>query len=271
MIPAIPHKISLPLSIFVIIILAVITLLLTREYDPRIKDADASYATAEATKTIAARKQGFNNALKTYLDLEQDYHPQFGTGKLYYNIGNTYFQLEEYPWAVFYYLRAKALMPREERVDQNLTIAQDKLALPKPPPANAFSKVFFFHFYLSLPERLQLFFVLALASLAFASAHIWLKNRWIKSGIVLSLLLTTCMFLSVMYSHYISPINAVIVKSTDLYRDAGSQYAKVGNQPIPAGSQVDVLDSQINGDWYKVRSHNGDLGFVQQEHIRLVR
>lgn len=266
----IPHKISLPLTVFVLIILVVATLFLIRQTDPRILDADKSYAAGESAATVSTRKQAFNSALEEYLDLEQDYNPQFGTGRLYYNIGNTYFQLEEYPLAVLYFLRAQALMPREEKVQQNLEITQDKLNLAKPAPANAFSNVFFFHSRLSLPERLQLFFGLSLFTLLFTSAFLWLNNRWIKNGIFLSLALTACMLLSLGYSRYISPIEAVIVRSTDLYRDAGKQYARANEQPLPAGSQVEVLDSQINGKWFKVRLANNDLGFIPDDAVRLV-
>lgn len=267
---AIPRNISLPLSFFVLLVLSVLAMYLTRENDPRIHDAEKSYQDGETAKTIAARKQAFNTTLDVYLDLEQSYHPQFGTGKLFYNIGNTYFQLEEYPHAILYFLKAKALMPREDAVQQNLRAAQEKLGLEKAPEVNAFSNVFFFHHHLSLPERLQILFSLTLLTTIIASAYLWLNNQWIIRSLYVVLLLTTCFLLSVAYTRYFTPIDAVMIKSSDLYLDAGTQYAKVGNKPLAAGTQVEVIGLEVNGKWFKVRSPNGNPGYIPQETFRII-
>lgn len=270
MIYGIPKKISWPFIIFFTLILVVMTLFLVREDDPRIEDAEKSYHIGESTKAIAARKKAFNAALNDYLDLEQRYNPQYGTGKLFYNIGNTYFQLEEYPQAILYFLKAQTLMPRDDAIRHNLEAAQDKLSLKKSPEVNAFYKVFFFHNYLSLPERLQVFFVSSLLAIILASTYLWIKNVWFERALFVVLFIAACTLLSLGYTRYISPIEAVMVKSSDLYLDAGTQYAKVGNKPLPAGTQVEVISPPSNEKWFKVRTPNGDPGYVPQEAIRII-
>jgi tetratricopeptide (TPR) repeat protein len=267
---AIPYRISLPLVGCSLVIIVMITLFLIRQDDPRLAKADESYRRGEAAKTIAERKHAFNEALQLYQELEMDYHPKFGTGKLYYNIGNTYFQLEEYPWAILNYLRAQMLMPRNEKVTSNLAIAQAKLSIEKTTSKSAFSNVFFFYSYLSLPERLQVFFCLCLLAFCFSSAAIWIANTWLRRIMWISLFFMGIVLLSIAYTQYFSPLNAVLVQSSDLYRDAGRQYAKVGETPVPAGIQVEVIDTLSNGKWLKIVTPTGDIGFIPNEVIRIL-
>lgn len=268
---AIPYYITIPLILFVLALISLFTLFVTRQDDPRVRDADDSYRSGEAAKTVASRKQAFNEALRIYLELEHEYHPTFGNGRLYYNIGNTYFQLEEYPWAIYNYLRAQSLMARDEKATSNLGIAQDKLSLEKVDSnaKNSFS-LFFLRSYISLPERIQIFFLLSLFAFGFASSVIWYPNSWLNRGMWIALGLAGILLASLAYTQYFSPLRAVLVESSDLYRDGGMQYAKVGEAPLPAGSQVEVIDGMPNGQWLKIVSPKGDPGFVPREAIRLL-
>lgn len=267
---AMPYYISIPVIFFALIIITVLMLFLIRQDDPRLADAENNYHKGEAAKTIDARKQAFNESLSLYQELEHEFHPKFGNGRLYYNLGNTYFQLEEYPWAIFNYLRAQALMPREEKATTNLALARGKLSLENNNSINVFSKVFFFHSYLSLPERLQLFFLVSFLACCLTSAVIWFPNDWLKRGMWVSLFFVGICLLSLAYTQYFSPLRAVLVQSSDLYRDAGTQYAKVGNAPLSAGIQVEVIGSLPDGKWLKIVSPQGDPGFVPSEVIRII-
>lgn len=268
-------KTRLPLSLKMLLVVLICLLVLftlaigLRGGDPRLKVANDNYQLGEKAKTIDQRQLAFNRALDAYVGLEQDYQPIYGNGRLYYDIGNTYFQLGKYGWTILYYQRAKALMPREEMVQHNLALVQEKLALPHEGGPGIGGRVFFFHTFLSLPERLQLFSVLCLFSLFFASACIWSNQLWYFRGCVVSLVLTCIMLLSLGYTRYLAPIEATLVQSTELRRDAGEQFAKVGKLPLPAGTSLEVLSILPDGSWFKVLSPSGDLGYVPQEAIRL--
>ncbi|MBA3815138.1 MAG: hypothetical protein H0X29_01180 [Parachlamydiaceae bacterium] len=268
---AIPYRISVPLVLCALVIIIVLMLFLIRQDDPRLADADNSYRRGEEAKTISDRKVAFNESLQIYQELEKEYHPNFGSGRLYYNIGNTYFQLEEYPWAIFNYLRAQKLMPRNEKVISNLGIAQEKLSIEKTNnKSTAFSKVFFFYTYLSLPERLQVFFLFSLLAFVLTSAVLWFSNSWLKRAMWISLLLLGISVLSLAYSQYFEPVRAVLVQASDLYRDGGTEYAKVGEAPLEAGTEVEVISSLPNGKWLKIVTPKGDPGFVPGETIRIL-
>lgn len=236
----------------------------------KLQEAADSYRAGENAKTIAERQEAFNNALKLYKELEAEYHPIYGNGKLYYDIANTFFQLGQYGQAAYYYYQAEELMPRSEDVQQNLKQALMKLGNYYAPQESVFKKIFFFHNYLSLPERLQLFFVMALATLALSSAYIWSRRRILKGFIALAGFICLIFFISVCYSRYFEPVEGVVVQAVSLYRDAGTQYAKVKKEPVLAGTKVEVLAVLKEGKWLKILTPDGTLGYLPANSTRVI-
>ena len=192
-----------------------------------LRKAYVEYVRGETAQTIGERREAFNTALKLYTGFEERYKTQFSDGKLYYNIANSYFQLGEYPWATLYYNRALKLRPRDEKVQHNLKITNEKLGIDAKEEKSVFDKVFFFYSHYSFPERMPLFFTLLLVSLIFASLYIWDRIKRMKQLATVGAILAGVMLLTLGYSHYIASIEGVIIRSTVLYRDAGLQYAKV--------------------------------------------
>lgn len=241
----------------------------TNEANLKLQEANAYYQMGEKSKTVGEREQFFNNALKLYSDVEKDFNPAMGNGVLYYNIGNTYFQLGQYPWAVYYYYRAKALMPRSEEVQRNLSITLDKLKL-EPVRPTIYQKIFAFNSFLSLPEKLEIFFFSGILALVLYSLYIWIPKKGIKFLFILSGLICLLALLSLGYSRYLQPVEGVFVHAVSLYRDAGEQYAKVTPKPFPSGLKVEVLNQRENGKWLKIITPDGTVGYVPAEAIRLI-
>jgi hypothetical protein len=226
-----------------------------------------AYLRGENSKTIAGRKQGFNQALEIYLQLEQDYHPLEGNGALYFDIANSYFQLGEYPLSIFYYYRAWALMPRNPECLHNLTIALKKLHLPPPEQRWRLSHLFF----LSLPERLRIFFIIGLFLVSCIGLYIWRPN-WtrITYGIIFFGVSFIFLILNLGYTRYLEPISGILIKASTLYREAGQTHSKITDQPVSAGLKVEVVNVQDKGRWLKIITPEGTMGYVPMENIRLI-
>ncbi|MCE5316829.1 MAG: hypothetical protein LLG04_05640 [Parachlamydia sp.] len=240
--------------------------------DPKalLNNADQFYKSGETAKTLDERKKAFNQALGVYSDLEQKYHPDFGNGKLYYNIANTYFQLDDLPLSIYYYNRALALAPRDPAVRRNLAQAMHNLKLAVAPPTPLSWKALASTSFLSLPERLNLFFWSILILFVLASLYIWRRSRWLKPLIGIAAAASLVMLCSLFYSQYIAPQEAVLIKPSILYRDAGFQYAKVIPEPLQAGLKVEVVSVRESGVWLKILSPDGSLGYVPGEAIKLL-
>ena len=103
-----------------------------------------------------------------------------------------------------------------------------------------------------------------------ASLYIWRRSTWLKPAIAAVAAIALFLLGSLFYTRFIAPQQAVLVKSSVLYRDAGEQYAKVSAEPLPAGLKVEVITVREKGDWLKILSPDGSLGYVESDSIRLL-
>ncbi len=235
-----------------------------------LQTAQISYNDGERGTTIAERKDNFNQALSSYQKLEKHYYPENGSGKLFFNLGNAYYQLEQYPWAALYYYKAQRLMPREDKPLFNLGLTLDKLQQPRPPAPTIWEKIFLVRTYLSIPEAIQLFALITFIVFALATFMIWYPKRFLKPLMVLFCGILLFLGAALTYQKYIAPLNAVVVKATPVYRDAGTQFSQVQNDPLPAGVKVEILQIMPDGNWIKILLPQGAIGFVPMESLRII-
>lgn len=233
------------------------------------KIAHESYLAGENASTVGEKKDQMNRALEEYKKLEAAHDPVYGNGVLYYDIGNSYYQLEAYPWAVYYYYKALKLAPTDTEVRTNLDAALSKLNLPAAAEPSFFERLFLLRGF-SLPTRFQLFFFSSLIFFAALSAYFWLRDRRLLNLAVPFAVLGLYFFLNTAYDHYMAPLDGVLVKASSLYRDAGDQSAKVSDNYLTPGLKVEVLDQRQNGQWLKILTPSGDLGYIPADSLQIL-
>ncbi len=231
----------------------------------QLKIAMDEYRIGEEAKTIAEKQTAFNRSLTNYLQLEDASLPSHGNGKLFVNIGNAYFQLQEYPQAKFYYTQAEVLKPGSADIKEALTAVDKKLGIAQNNVKTLFPV------FLSLPERLQLFFTLSLIALILMAFMIKHPLTQIKHGLKIISCLIAILLVSFVYTQYFSPVEAILLHSANIKRDAGIQYANAGNGPLPAGTRVEVIDIVDDGSWVKIITSDGILGYVPNDKIRIIK
>lgn len=233
-----------------------------------LSESQLTYLKAERTRVVAERKMGFNKSLESFLNLEKKYDPSFGNGKLYFDIGNNFFQLEEYPQALLYYYRAEKLRPDDDKVKTHIELAQKKLGLEPRTKTAAFDWLFYFHNHNSLPERLQkLAYCIILGFLLF-SLYLWFNKRFLYICTIIVASIAALLLLSVSYTHLFSASEGVVTSSSPLYRDAGTHFAKVKPEPLQAGLKVKLHDVALGGKWIKIETDDGTIGYLPQESLR---
>lgn len=236
----------------------------------QIELADQNYLQGERATTVAERKASFNKALDIYLKIDEKYDPQYGNGKLYYNIANTYFQLQEYPLAVLYYYKALRLSPDTSKIEHNLDVALAKLDLKPPREKSTLQNLFFFYFHYSLPTRLQIFFFLALFAFIAFSLNLWRPSiRFKAAGIGFSIL-ASVMLLGFAFGYLFENSQGVVVKSTFLHKGAGEYFSKVVEEPLRAGNKVVIFHSEDEGRWLKVEDSEGNMGYIPYDNLRVI-
>jgi tetratricopeptide (TPR) repeat protein len=117
-------------------------------------------------------------------------------GKLYYNIGNTYFKMHDLGRAILNYRRAEVLLPNDPNLRQNLAYARSKCLdrIPEKQEKKVLQTLFFWHYDLATRTRTILFTFFFLIFWILVSIRLFMKKpalnwTWISSGSLALILL----------------------------------------------------------------------------------
>ena len=195
--------------------------------------------------------------------------------ELFYNLGNSYFKMNDYGHAILWYERAKRLDPGNEDIDFNLNVANTKISDKIEPLPELFYKRWF-------NGLLQLFsadswaaigIILFIAGLLggvlyLASQILFLRKIgfWAAFGF-LFIAFFALIFAWSNYSFTKSTVEAIVFtptitvksspddKSTDLF-------------VVHEGTKVRLLDN-ING-WYEIKIANGSVGWLPSASLEKI-
>lgn len=233
-------------------------------------EAFKTYQKGERAASPAEREQSFNRSLMLYKQLEDDYQTSHGTGKLQFNMANTYFQLGQYPSAVLYYQKALKLDPWNDQAWSNLQVALNKLQLPSANSRPWWQSILSPSLGISAAQRFQLFFAFALAGLLFASFYIWKELDKFKRGAWIASSLALIFLVSLLLSHFSEPTEAIVLRPADIYKDAGKQYTKLQKEPLAQGVKLELLELTNEGRWARVKTPDGLQGYVPIDRIGVI-
>jgi hypothetical protein len=225
-----------------------------------------AYVQGEHARDEIERKKAFNDALTLYLGLETDN----SSGQLYYSIGNCYYQLGEYGFSVLYYYKALKYLPRDSKIRGNLQIALEKAGIKEPTGTVFEEYILFFQNRVSHNEMVVIGVVLLFVVFGLFSLSLWKKQPLYRKSAFIFLWISFAFTMSIVWSEYLAPSYAVVVKPTALRRDAGMEYAVTGAEPLIPGMRVQVVSVVKEGDWLKVSLPSGPEGFVSNEYVRLI-
>lgn len=143
-------------------------------------------------------------------------------------IGDLYFQLNEYPLARVYHQRAL-----KEPNSQNIHL---------------------------------LFGFLTLTFLIY-SFSIWIPRSFIKKLALGSAILLVCLTSNTLFFYYTSPVEGILIKSTNVYRSPKWNDSQLKAAPILAGSKVQILQMTQDKNWLKIRDSDR-VGYIPTDSLR---
>jgi tetratricopeptide (TPR) repeat protein len=214
-------------------------------------------------------ENAFDSALVVYKDIvEQGY----SSSTLYYNIGNTYYKLRNYPLAIYYYEKSLKLDPNNEDTRHNIEIAQlfltDKIeAVP-----DLFIKTWWNNLSNTFTLNVWSIITLVLIGLLLTCLFFYItaKTRGLKksmffTGLIL-ILFTICSFsISVKKYNYISTNNEGIIIIPTITIKSSPSNSSVDLFVLHEGSKVKILD---NADgWEKIKIANGSIGWLPTSSV----
>ena len=230
-----------------------------------LEEASRYYQKGENAQDLFERKKAFNQALYFYQEVERNHPPLTHSSRLYQAIANTYFQLQEYPWSILYDYRALEIEPRNPEILNHLAEAQQELNIPSNPNRPWINRWLSFNYFLSLPQRWEIFFWLALFTLAVC---LLVKEKRITR---LLMIIIGLWALNLLVSFYFTPIEAILVESTGLYREPNLTQAQLLPVPLQAGIKVNVIDTAQEGKWLKIRmEEDNTVGYIPFKTARII-
>lgn len=228
------------------------------------QQANASYEQGEKAITYQERKYAFNRALFLYHILEEEISSR--SSLFYQNLGDNYFQLGEYAWAILYYQRGlkkdhhPVLLARIEK-------AQRKLGLMELPQSQ---KRFWTESLLSIGKQFQLLFWLILFSFLACSALIWFRYSWLRKLAAISIICTCVMLGNFLFIYYFTPFEGILVTATGFYRAPDWNETQLTSFPLLAGTKVEILQITPDEKWLKITNSKGLVGYVPTSTLRSI-
>lgn len=267
------YRVSLsPVVIFIVsftLVMGIYVFMMRHAAHTVIEDAAELYKKGEMAQTVFERQTYFNQALQLYADLENKYDPRYTNGKLYYNIGNTFYQLNQYPFAILYYLKASKLNS-DARIQENLATARTKAGAEAPKVRRGFIDTFSLERWLSLPSRLQIFSYTALLGFILFSVTIWRSQPLLRIASYAFFSLSAYLLLGLISQAFWGMEEAVLINGENLRKGASQEFASVLEEPLNPGTVLEVIGEEKNGEWLKVVFNEDQMGYVPAKSLRKI-
>ncbi|NOY69375.1 MAG: hypothetical protein GXP53_07785, partial [Deltaproteobacteria bacterium] len=195
-------------------------------------------------------------------------------GRLYYNTANAFFRAGDTGRAILNYLRAKAYIPNDKNLRDNLAYAratrQDRII--EKTETRVFKTLFFWHYDLPVTVRIIVF------EIFFALIWILSAGRRFFKKAVPAALLYMAVFISIMFGASLCATayaqktvrpGVIVDESVTARKGNGESYAKSFDRRLHAGTEFVLIEKR--GNWLNVSLPDGRTCWVPAQSAEMVR
>ncbi|MBA3722240.1 MAG: SH3 domain-containing protein [Parachlamydiaceae bacterium] len=236
--------------------------------DTKLQEAQSYYQQGLNSKTLFQRKLNFNKALGLYLEIENIYGES--SENLFESIGNNFYQVNEFAWAILYYHRVLSINPSNASVEQRLKLAQNKLGLPPTFEPNAMNRILSLNNIFPLSRRIVLLFFVTIISFIVCSIAIWFSGSFWKKLSAVMLGFEALLVVNLILTMYFSPLEGIIVNPTGLFQATDMNQPQITATPLVKGIKVKIIETQKEGNWLKILNPEGTVGFVPAGVVEII-
>ncbi len=214
----------------------------------------------------------YYNALQDYLNIIEQGKE---SPELYYNIGNSYYKLGEYPKAILYYEKALKLDNSNEDAKFNLRIVNLKIIdkITEIEPFFLFKWFDSLRNFFSISGLSVIFIVLFFISAGFFIFVYFIKSNKLKkslllvSGIVFAFSIISLSAAG--YSKYLNDnsLSGIIMEQTINIKSGLDPTADV-SFILHEGTKVKILEEMEN--WFKIKIADGREGWLPKEALSII-
>lgn len=199
----------------------------------------------------------------------------FESAQLYYNMGNSYFKLKDYPSAIYYYEKAKKLAPNDEDILFNLSVANG-LIVDKMEPVpeliftqwwRTFYNMFTANTWAIISVVTFILFFLLFGFYLFSRLMLLRKLAFFTAIFVLFITIFTFVVSYQKYRTVNHQSEAIIFTPTITVKSSPNPNS-VDLFVIHEGSKVELRDKV--GEWYEIKIASGGVGWLPAESLRKI-
>ena len=233
-----------------------------------LSEANGFFRRASQTDDPAQAAGLYQQAL---IRFEKLVHEGVRNGGLYYDLGNSYFQLHDLGRANLNYRRAQLYLPGDENLRQNLAAARgqqpDRI---KPQQEVAVAKtILFWHYDLSARLRLWALVTANACFWAGLGLQLYRRRRPFPWPVALALALSVLLSASLLYEHFDRQRAGVLVAvETTARKGDGQAYAVSFDAPLHAGVEFTLVERR--GDWLYIELADGRRCWVETVSAELL-
>jgi len=212
----------------------------------------------------------YDSAMRLYeriLDTDVESAP------LYYNMGNAYYKMREYPMAIYCYEKALKIDPSDDDARTNLEIANLAIVDKIEPVPQSFIVRGWNGMKHWLSGDQWAYVSLAAFALAFLAAGLFLRARrtglrklGFFGGIAMVLVFTLSVLFAAQLKRASLTQDQAIVMTPTVTVKSSPNTASVDLFVLHEGTKVSLLDGADG--WSKIKIANGSIGWLQDDFIR---
>jgi tetratricopeptide (TPR) repeat protein len=216
--------------------------------------------------------EDFEKSIEHYQSIEQ---MGIFSHEIYYNLGNCFFKVKNYPMAILYYERALKLKPNDNDTKYNLNIANqyitDKIEVLPELFFETWKREISFLFHTTTWSILSivLSFLFAICFfIYYISKEIQLKKIFFVASIISIVFCFISYFAgNYQYNIYTNNKTAIIFASSVTVKSSPTENS--GNLfVVHEGTKISILE-ELNG-WLKIMLSDGNEGWIQQSTVERI-
>ena len=193
---------------------------------------------------------------------------------VYYNMGNAYYKLREFPMAIYCYEKALKLDPSDEDVQTNLAIANAAIVDKIEPVPQSFIVRWWQRLRSAMSGNQWAWCSIAAFGMLLLMLFLFLRARKVglrKLGFFMGLLFLAAFALSVVFAmqlkHSAETQDQAIVMTPTVTVKSSPSTESVDLFVLHEGTKVEVMDTA--GGWAQIRIANGSVGWLEVSEMRI--
>ncbi|RLD48429.1 MAG: hypothetical protein DRI94_12550 [Bacteroidetes bacterium] len=249
------------ITIFSIIIFSLPAFSDTENIEQQLKNANQLYA-----------QDQFEEAIKQY---EQIISENYTSPTLFFNTANAYYRLNEIGKAIYYYEKAKMLIPNNDDINYNLELAKLRVKnlppeVPEIFPVRLFRQITFwksYPFWGILSLGLFILFLLTAYFYFTAKTSRVKKIRLLSAVFVLFFSISAFVFMQYQLSILNAHNQAIVISKEDMAKSSPDTGA---NDLFKVYQGYKVKVNSENGEWYEITLTDGRKAWLKKEDLKVL-